>query len=57
MTGELITKIKMKNDGVILGASKSALIMSGDALYNVGILDDELKEDDSEFFDYFDFEM
>lgn len=56
ISGELITKIKMPNDGVILGMSKSSLIMSGDALYNLGFINDNLPEDE-EFFDYFDFEM
>lgn len=56
ITGELISKIKMENDGVILGMSKSSLIMSGDALYNLGFIDDSLP-DDEEFFDYFDFEI
>lgn len=58
ITGKLINKIKMENDGVILGISRSALIMSGDALYNIGYLDEKFQGDeDDEFFDYFDFEM
>ncbi len=60
ISGELITKIKMENDGVILGQSKSALIMSGDALYNIGFLDagaqSQEDEDDDVFYDYFDLE-
>lgn len=57
ITGELITKIKMEHDGVILGISKTALIMSGDALYNIGFLDSGIQEEEEELFDYFDFEM
>ncbi len=57
ITGELITKIKMDQDGVILGISKSALIMSGDALYNIGFLGSDFQEDEEELFDYFDFEL
>lgn len=57
ITGELITRIKMENDGVILGMSKQALIMSGDALYNIGFLDDNYQDDEEELFDYFDFEL
>lgn len=57
ITGELITKIRMDNDGVILGQSKSALIMSGDALYNIGILGSDFQEEEEELFDYFDFEI
>ncbi|WP_127716823.1 succinylglutamate desuccinylase/aspartoacylase family protein [Halobacteriovorax sp. HLS] len=56
ITGELITYIRMDNDGVILGTSKSSLIMSGDALYNIGFLNNEYQEDDEEFMDYFDFD-
>ena len=54
ITGELITKIKIDYDGVILGESKSSLIMSGDALYNIGILDLSIHDEDEEIFDYFD---
>lgn len=57
ITGELVSKIKVENDGVILGISKSALIMSGDALYNLGFLGEDFQEDEEELFDYFDFEM
>tara|TARA_Y100000768_G_scaffold388943_1_gene389055 strand:+ start:27990 stop:28994 length:1005 start_codon:yes stop_codon:yes gene_type:complete len=57
MTGELATTIKMEKDGVILGMCSTALIMSGDALFNVGILGDTSIDDEEEFFDYFDFEM
>ncbi|MCB9061565.1 MAG: succinylglutamate desuccinylase/aspartoacylase family protein [Halobacteriovoraceae bacterium] len=57
ITGELITKIRMEHDGVILGMSKSSLIMSGDALYNVGFLNVQDTDGDEEFFDYFDFEF
>ena len=57
ITGKLITKITMENDGVILGTSQSSLIMSGDALYNIGFLADGLGDDEDEFFDYFDFEL
>lgn len=57
VTGKLLTSIKMENDGVILGLSKSALIMSGDALYNIGFMDDKYQTEEDEFFDYFDFEI
>ncbi len=57
ITGELISKITMENDGVILGSSQAALIMSGDALYNIGFLDDDFHEGEEEFLDFFDFEM
>lgn len=54
ITGELITKIKMAHDGVILGLSQAAMIMSGDALYNIGFIDDSYQDEEEEFFDYFD---
>ncbi|MCP4912229.1 MAG: succinylglutamate desuccinylase/aspartoacylase family protein [Oligoflexia bacterium] len=57
INGGLVNKIKMEHDGVILGISKSALIMSGDALYNIGFLGDDVPEDEEELFDFFDFEM
>lgn len=57
ITGELITKIKMEKDGVILGMSKTSLVMAGDAIYNIGFLGDQVVEEDEEFHDYFDFEM
>lgn len=59
LTGELITKIKMESDGVILGIAKTSMIMSGDALFNVGFLDQdiELFDEEEEFNDFFDFEM
>lgn len=57
ISGNLVTKIKMEHDGIILGMSKSALIMSGDALYNVGIFGKEDVDEEEEFFDVFDFEM
>jgi len=57
ITGELVSKIKVENDGVILGISKSSLIMSGDPLYNLGFLGSDFQEDEEELFDYFDFEM
>lgn len=56
MTGELINRIRMENDGVILGMSQSAMIMAGDALYNCGFLNNSPSEEE-EFFDFFDFEM
>jgi predicted deacylase len=56
ITGDLINKITMKDDGVILGMSKSSLVMAGDALYNIGYLDSNNQEEDDEFFDYFDFD-
>ena len=56
ISGNLISRIKMENDGVILGMSKSALIMSGDAMYNIGFINEELPGDE-EFFDYFDLEI
>lgn len=57
MTGELLHKIKLENDGVILGISQAALIMSGDALYNIGFLDDKVAEEEDEFFDFFDLDL
>jgi predicted deacylase len=56
INGKLITRIKMEHDGVILGISQSAMIMAGDALYNLGFLKESPKDEDEEFFDYFDFE-
>jgi predicted deacylase len=57
MTGELLHKIRLENDGVILGISQAALIMAGDALYNIGFLEAVNTEEDEEFFDYFDLDM
>lgn len=54
ITGELISQIKMQADGVILGLNKSSLIMSGDALYNIGYLDSADIDATEEEFDYFD---
>ena len=54
ITGELISQIKMQGDGVILGLTKSSLIMSGDALYNIGFLDPNAIDATEEEFDYFD---
>ncbi|WP_419172518.1 succinylglutamate desuccinylase/aspartoacylase family protein [Halobacteriovorax sp.] len=60
MSGDLITKIRMEHDGVILGMSTSSLVMAGDALYHIGFLDDynpdDLADDEGELSDYFDFE-
>lgn len=36
--GNLIYKITAEADGIILGATKAALIMAGDALFNIGYL-------------------
>ncbi len=55
VSGKLISKITMEDDGVILGISKSALIMAGDALYNIGFLYGDVAED--EMYDFFDFEI
>jgi predicted deacylase len=57
ISGELVSKIKMEHDGVILGMSKAALIMSGDALFNIGFLDDDVKVEEDIFFDSFDLEI
>lgn len=54
ITGELINRIKMEGDGVILGLTKSSLIMSGDALYNIGYVDPQQVDIVEEEFDYFD---
>ena len=54
ITGELISQIKMQGDGVILGLTKSSLIMSGDALYNIGYLESSGIDATEEEFDYFD---
>jgi len=54
LVGEKITSIKMENDGVILGISRAAHIMSGDALYNIGFFDTTLYDDEDEFSDFFD---
>lgn len=56
LTGKLIAEIKMEHDGVILGMSMSSLIMSGDALYHIGFLEDNLQDEEEEFFDFFDLE-
>ncbi len=57
ITGELVSKIKMENDGVILGVSQTSMIMAGDALFNVGFIGDENDDNEEEYFDPFDFEM
>ncbi len=53
ITGELVSKIRMERDGVVLGMSQASLIMSGDALYNIGFLDGEFSPFDNEFFSYY----
>ena len=56
--GNLINQISSDCDGVILGMSKTALIMSGDPLYNIGVIGDSpLGDDSEEFYDYFDLDM
>lgn len=59
LTGELITRIKMENDGVILGIAQTSMIMAGDALFNVGFINQNIEtfDEEEEFNDYFDFEM
>lgn len=57
ISGDLITKINMENDGVLLGMAKTSMIMAGDALYNVGYIDDDFPEEEDEMLDYFDLEM
>lgn len=64
LTGELISRVTMEHDGVILGISKSSVVMAGDALYNIGFLCedthddiDDLQEGEGELSDYFDFEV
>ena len=49
----------MENDGVILGIAQTSMIMSGDALFNVGFLSKDIEnfDEEEEFNDYFDFEM
>lgn len=52
--GNLIDEISSKQDGVILGVSKTSLIMSGDALFNIGYAEDfDQIDDNEEFYDYF----
>ena len=59
LTGELITRIKMDQDGVILGIAQTSMIMAGDALFNIGFLGQKVEtfDEEEEFNDYFDFEM
>lgn len=52
--GNLIDEISSKQDGVILGVSKTSLIMSGDALFNIGYTENDGSiEENEEFYDYF----
>lgn len=53
ITGELISRVTIEHDGVILGMSRTSMIMSGDALYNIGFLGDYANDLEEEFFDYF----
>lgn len=56
ITGDLIHKIRMDRDGVIIGMGKSSVVMAGDPLFNIGYLDSEGLDDD-EFYDYFDLNL
>ena len=55
ITGELISCITLKNDGVVIGIGKSSVVMAGDALYNIGYMNDKDIIDD-EILDYFDYD-
>lgn len=59
LTGELINKIKMESDGVILGISQTSMIMAGDALFNVGFIgkNNETVDNEDEYNDFFDLEI
>ncbi|MCB9091221.1 MAG: succinylglutamate desuccinylase/aspartoacylase family protein [Halobacteriovoraceae bacterium] len=51
--GEIIKKIYSPDDGIILGMNKNPLIMTGDALYNLGFLNDDLDHKiEEEIFDW-----
>ena len=53
ITGDLVSRIRMEKDGVVIGMGKSSVVMSGDALYNIGYLNAN-DIDDDEMLDYFD---
>lgn len=56
ITGDLINKIKMEKDGVIIGMGKSSVVMAGDALFNIGYFNLDDMEDEEDIYDLFDIE-